>query len=390
MLNQRLLLISILLGGMPLGFAAGAAPKPAAVPPPISQAQHLPVDGPAALRDRFDRVVTAAVEQATRKPGTNADGHIAWGNGKQLAALVEMLEVTQDEKYAHLAVKPSDWIADARDHLHDIPDEVRGRVLPEWSATRYSKGKRYVWAVHTGIIASSMARFAAVVRSSPTLKERWAPDAGRLLKIAEDAVAAHEEEFRQGPAANEGYLHCPYMEKHLPLNMQNAMAEAWMAIDDATQTPRHRERVERLAWFLKTRTRALDDGSLVWAYWPSLEGKEKSFEDISHAAMNVNFIVRCYERGIVFTRDDIDALGKTLLKRVLTSDDQISDTIGGGGPFNKHRTAPLRWARLGRHIPEVQARLLGYSQSPEFEKDNSSWLAGAACLSSPPAAMAGE
>ena len=173
---------------------------------------------------RFDQLIIPAVEAALCQPGTNLGGNIAWGQGYQFAALVEMFDVTRDPKYAELAVKLGDWIAEARDNRHNLRDEVRDRVLPGWSSTGYSEGKRYVWAVHTGVIVAPMAQFAAVVRSDPGLAARWGKAADRLLRVAEEAVAIHDTEYRQGPAPDEGYVYCPYLKKPLPLNMQNALA----------------------------------------------------------------------------------------------------------------------------------------------------------------------
>ena len=155
---------------------------------------------------RFDQLIIPAVEAALCLPGTNLGGNIAWGQGYQFAALVEMFDVTRDPKYAELAVKLGDWIAEARDNRHNLRDEVRDRVLPGWSSTGYSEGKRYVWAVHTGVIVAPMAQFAAVVRSDPGLAARWGKAADRLLRVAEEAVAIHDTEYRQGPAPDEGYV----------------------------------------------------------------------------------------------------------------------------------------------------------------------------------------
>jgi len=333
---------------------------------------------------QFDQLVVPAVEKAVRQPVTDQGGEIAWGESYQLAALVEMLDATRDPKYAELIVKLSDWIAKSRDDRQGLRDEMRGGILTAWSSTNYSRGIRYTWAVHTGMIVAPMASFAAVVRSDPLLTAQWGADADRLLKIAEEAVAVHDAEYRAGPRADEGYLYCPYLKKHLPLNMQNALARAWLAIDDATQTPKHRERIIRLAWFLKNRLRPMDDGSYIWAYWPPLEGTEAGFEDISHAAINVDFAVRCFEHGIVFTRADLARLEQTLFKRVLVGDDQISNTVGGGEKFNTHRSAMLRWSRLGRHSSVVRDRLQQLSQLPEFAKDTTSLPVSIVYLSLPP------
>ena len=334
---------------------------------------------------RFDQLIIPAVEAALRQPGTNLGGNIAWGQGYQFAALVEMFDVTRDPKYAELAVRLGDWIAEARDDRHNLRDEVRDRVLPGWSTTGYSEGKRYVWAVHTGVIVAPMARFAAVVRSVPGLAARWGKDADRLLRVAQEAVAIHDAEYRQGPAPDEAYVYCPYLKKPLPLNMQNALAAAWLAIDDATKTPKHRQQVERLARFMKNRLRPMADGSYTWAYWPPLEGPEASSEDISHAAWNADFMVRCFEHELVFDRADVARLERTLSVRVLLADDRICDTVCGEGKCNTYRSAVLRWARLARHFPAVRERLQQMSRRPQFAGDSSSLPFGLACLSLPPA-----
>ena len=118
--------------------------------------------------ERFDQLVIPAVEAAVRQSGTNLGGNIAWAQAYQLAALVEMFDTTGDPKYAQFIVTVSDWMAAARDDRHNFRDEVRDRELAAWSSTGYSKGKRYVWAVHTGVIVAPMARFAAIVRRNPT------------------------------------------------------------------------------------------------------------------------------------------------------------------------------------------------------------------------------
>jgi len=166
-----------------------------------------PEEARSSLVERFDSVLVPAVEKAVRQPTTDQGGEIAWGESYQLSALVEMLDATRDPRYAPLIVKLSDWIAKSRDDREGLRDQLRGRIGTAWSSTNYTKGNRYAWAVHTGMIVAPMARFAAVVRSDPSLKERWAADAARLLKIAEEAVAVHDEEFREGPGADEGTCH---------------------------------------------------------------------------------------------------------------------------------------------------------------------------------------
>ncbi len=318
---------------------------------------------------RFETLVFPVVPAETARAGTNLGGNIAWGPAYQMAALVEMLNVTRDSKYAEQFVRLGDWVAAARDDRHALRDEVRGGSFPAWSTTGYSEGKRYIWAVHTGTIAAPLARFAAIVRHDPALQSRWQKEADRLLQVAEAAVAVHDAEYRDGPQADEGYVYCPYLKKPLPLNMQNALAQTWLAIDDANRTAKYSQQVKRLAQFTRNRLRPMEDGSYVWAYWPPLEGTDTSAEDISHAAGNLNFMLRCQEHGIVFQREDVARLEKTLLTRVLQTDGRIADTVNGAGEFNHYRSAVLRWGRLAKHSPKVREKLREFSQQEEFAAD---------------------
>lgn len=336
-------------------------------------------------QERFDQIIFPVVEKAIQQPATEQGGEIAWGESYQLSALVEMLAATRDPKYAALIVPLCDWIAKSRDNGQNLRDEFRNQVLPAWSSTNYSKAKRYTWAVHTGMIAAPMAKFAAVVASDRKLRAKWGNDAKRIVRLAEEAVAVHDADYREGPGATEGHLHCLFLEKHLPLNMQNALARAWLAIDDATGKPQHRERITRLAQFFKNRLRLMGDQSAAWAYWPPLENAGDSFEDVSHASINVDFMVQCYEHGIVFTREDLEHVKRTLLSRVLLADNRVSNTVGGGDKFDSYRHAPLRWGRLGRHFPDVRERLLAFSQLPDLTHESTALPLGLALLNLPPA-----
>lgn len=305
----------------------------------------------------FDALINPAAQRALRNPVTTEGGSLAWGDSYLLSALAEMLETGRDPRHATQFVAIANHVLASRDDQQGLRDEVRGRVMPAWGSTRYSKGRRFAWAVHTGMLAAPLASFAATVGRDPSLMARFGADAARMLRAAEEAVAAFADEYREGPGAGEGHMVCPYLGKHLPLNMQNALARAWMAIDDATGRRDHRDRIERLARFMKNRMRTGPEASVVWGYWPPLSGEDKAFEDISHASINVDFMVLCHERGIVFDRTDLAAVEATLLRLVLLADDRIGDRAGPNVKFNTYADAVLRWGRLGRHRPAVQARL---------------------------------
>ena len=320
--------------------------------------------GQPALRERFDAATSRAVAKAVKRPTTTEGGSLAWGESYLLGALAEMIGVDGDARHAAQFVAVADRVLLSRDDRLGLRDDVRGRVMPAWGSTKYSKDRRFTWAVHTGMLAAPLANFAAAIGKFPDLRGRFATDAARLLRAAEESVAAFDPDYREGPAAGEGHLVCPYLGKHLPLNMQNAIARAWIAIDDATGRPAHRDRIERLARFFKNRLRAGPEGAVVWSYWPPLAGEDKAFEDISHASINVDFLVLCHERGLVFDRTDLATVEATLLRLVLLADDKVGDRAGPNVKFNTYADAVLRWGRLARHRPAVRERLLTFLESP--------------------------
>ncbi|MBN1492468.1 MAG: hypothetical protein JXA69_21325 [Phycisphaerae bacterium] len=326
------------------------------------------------LIERFDGQITAQVEAAVARPPKTVTGRMAWKEAYTLAALAEMLEATRDVRYAELFVKLADWAAAARDDRQNRRDVVRGRIMPAWGSAHYSQGEHYVFAVHTGVIAAPMARFAGTVRRDPVLSKRYAEAAERFLRIAEEAVAVHADQYTDGPGENEGYLNNRRTGKLLPLNQQNALGCAWLFIDDATGKPQHRERIRRLAWFLKNRLRKADDGAYLWAYWPPLDGVGQGFEDISHAAINVDFIVLCAERDIVFTGEDLVRLEKTLLAHVIRPDGSVANTVGGTGDPKNLAGQVLRWGRLATYCRGARERLLEMAHTLPLEKVHSSPL----------------
>jgi len=314
------------------------------------------------LVHRFDAWVTSRVDAAVARPANNDAGGIAWGLSYQLNALAQMLQATGDPKYADLFIRLGDHVLAARDDHRNLTDELRKRVVPAWSSTRYSKGRRNAWAVHTGMIAEPMAHFAVAVRADARLHQRFAGDADRFAGAAAESAAVHDDEYREGPGPDESYLFGLFLDKPLPLNQQNAPARVWIRLAQLTAEKQYTERAGRLARFMKNRLRVGADGACEWAYWPGLDGPGTAFEDVSHAAINADFLTLCYERRIVFQKADVDRVARTFLTRVMVAPTTVSDTLSGKGKTNTYAYAPFSWGRLARHSPEVRDRLLAYAR----------------------------
>ena len=71
-----------------------------------------------------------------------------------MTAYAEVLGATRDPKYARRFVQLADRVLAQRDDHRKVADAYRGKIVPAWSSTKYTKNKRYAWAVHTGMLAS--------------------------------------------------------------------------------------------------------------------------------------------------------------------------------------------------------------------------------------------
>ncbi len=336
-----------------IGTAIGVCPAWATRTQPASQ-PAIEADRASLLREfdtLFDRVRLEIPPTAD-----NAQGIVAWGSAYILEALVEVVQATHEPAYAEKFIRVAEDVIAVRDDRHNRRDAIRDKVLPAWGCVAYTEGKHYVWAVHTGMICAPMAQFAAIVRRDDKLRARFGADADRLLQLAAEAMAAHEDQYREGPGSDEGYLYGHYTKSHLPLNQQLAPGRAYLWLYEATGEARYRQRTERLVRFTLNRVRRLPDGAMIWCYWPPLDGPGEGLEDTSHASIVADFLVQCVEHKIA-PPEVLDALERTFLNRVLLGPGIVANYLSGQG-VNAHRYAPCLWGRLARHNPIIRRKML--------------------------------
>ncbi|HHW08546.1 MAG TPA: hypothetical protein GXX29_01075 [Firmicutes bacterium] len=310
----------------------------------------------------------------------NKDGY-AWGMGPALSSLVRMYETTKDTKYLERLVRSARIMLQRRDdRLNQV--DYRGLSLPAWGTTHYSQvpGQHYVWAVHTGMITYPMARFVRLVYEDTALQPQFKEAAEELLQAVKLAVAVHDEDFITGPGEGEGYYTLADAAKKVgisvstaPFNQQNALGRTLLELYLITGEDIYKDKVTRLAMFMRNRLYAMPDGTYTWMYHLppfKLEGpvilSERdaarvvpNTEDVSHAGINVDFIVEAYKAGIVFTADDIKALVQTVLRRIFDSRGQVSNRVGGGASGDYSRQIG-EWLGLAPYSKELYEKIAAY------------------------------
>ncbi|NLN26977.1 MAG: hypothetical protein GX161_02080 [Firmicutes bacterium] len=332
---------------------------------------------PAALASRYVTQYEQSLRDFDKSYLDNKDLY-AWNVSYYMRSLAIMYEATADEKYLEILAEAIERVLAQRDDAVGDADYL-GRLRSAWGTARYSTdgSSHYVWAVHTGMITYPMIRFVRLVWADERLQARWGARALEYLRAVEDAVRTHDEDFVLGPDfEREGYYVFGAAAEHgivsgdvLPLNQQNALGLTLIELYAATGNPEYLDKASRLAHFFRNRLYRMPNGSYVWPYradptpltgpvsipaGPFAGSIARTGEDISHAAINADFIIQAYKHGIVFQREDIDALVRTVLENIFTPEGNVYSHIGGTGQLDDSYGLQVgRWLELGLYDKRV-------------------------------------
>lgn len=309
----------------------------------------------------------------------------AWNVSYYLRSLTIMYEATGDPTYLETLARFIDRVLAQRDDVVGDNDYL-GRLRPAWGTSRYSSDQstHYVWAVHTGMITYPMARFVRIVYDDASLHAEWKERADRYLTAVQEAVQAHDEDFVVGPdTTTEGYYTFGeagrlgiVSDGVLPLNQQNALGLTLLELHAITGSEEYLDKASRLAHFFYHRMYRMPNGSYIWPYRPDptpLNGPinvpaglfattiSRSGEDVSHAAINVDFIIQAYRHGLLFQEEDIEALVLSVLENIFTQNGHVYGHIGGTGSLDDSYALQIgRWLELGLFDQRVFTAIARY------------------------------
>jgi Putative Ig domain len=305
------------------------------------------------------------------KTSDNAAGTLAWGESYVMMSYAAMYRATGDVSYLLSLADHALHVLDGRDNKKGLKD-FAGKSRPCWQSSKYSAdSKGYCWVVHSGMIAYPMADLVLLVNATPAHKaapltsgahagKTLGQIAALVLPELELIVATHDFQYVSGPKASEGYYRgdpaatatAPSVAgKALPLNQMNAMGRLLVALWKVTGKAAYQTKAKALATYLKNRL-TLSGQAYVWTYWGTA-WSAGSGEDISHAAINVDFAALCHEHGLVFSKTDMQRLGRTLFDKVHLSTDATADRVDGSGTGGSYTPQVGRWLALSPHEPRV-------------------------------------
>ncbi|GAA1597070.1 hypothetical protein GCM10009804_61960 [Kribbella hippodromi] len=249
------------------------------------------------------------------------------------------------------------------------------------AATITFQPQYYVFAVHTGMLAFPLARYARMVLKSAKLRrgkrQQFARD---LLAAATEAVAFHDPEWVSRPDGTGDYVWpkgapIPFDGTIQPYNQSQGIGQVLVELFRATGNPHYRSRVVQL---LKAYVPALRvvDGAYVWTYWPPYSElyagyaktagiseytpsypASKQIEDLSHAAISTEFVHAAYDAGIT-AGPDVQLFTKTFTQKLIRSATEVWYRVDGTGD-----AVPANAVQCARWGAYAEQDLLVYQQS---------------------------
>lgn len=288
------------------------------------------------------------------------------------------------------------WTAIDHREEHSAGDELReGAVefVPQF----------YSFAVHTGMMALPMARFVRLVRGTPALAHRSAT-ASRILMQVRRSVRHHQDEYS---VTSDGIgdfrwprgVPVPFDGAIQPLNQSHALGATFAELYAITGNERCRTQVDAI---LKSFRGSLteSEGSYRWTYWPlhselyrgySADEDLSSYtpfftpavqeEDISHAAITLEFIQSVHEAEIEDMSADRELFAAAFTDRLIRTEDTLwwrLDSTAEALPSQAVHCA--RWLVLDDVGPAMREQVLRVLDAVQFEPAGGSDALGVAYL----------
>jgi hypothetical protein len=336
--------------------------------PPVSPVPTLDEYATAA---RYDKLfLGAGFEKAVETIRDNPES-LAWGWSYRMMSLNEMYRATKDPKYFIAGAAVIQTVISVRDDRLGLKMWT-GETAPAWGSGNYAERGRSVFAVHTGMITYPILDFLLIAKENPGLGDTLGRERDRMLRAAEEALAFHDRQWRDGPEEGAGHYMALNQESKmeglpLPGNRLSAMGRALWLSWKVTGNETHRARALALGRYIKARLTPSPDGAYYWSYvlprQPVTEPRPKEeipgAEDVSHASLTASFPIMLASDGEIFTEEDMERIGLTVEKGFARLDSGVlfGNVVGelGSGPGNVQM--PGRWLRLSPFAPEVYDRI---------------------------------
>jgi hypothetical protein len=292
-------------------------------------------------------------------------GLLAWGETYVGATQLAMFDATGNTQYIDLVLHSAETMYDNRaDRLAPaLMDEIRNKVMPAFISFNLPLGamaRDHAWLVHSGYLSYPVTNAIVEINQNPQLQALYGSRAAALTADITATMDSFDSEFSL-LSGGRGVYYEPYLDFYAPttdgqtpFNMQNAAGLTYLGLWKATGDERFRDRAEALAKTMKAELTAVSD-RYRWRY--AAYSPASSYSDISHAGLDVSFIVDAYESGIVFDDTDIQRLANTM--RHIQVDPGFTPNVDGAGAGSIAQTRlAVLWLKLTRYDAALRQEML--------------------------------
>jgi hypothetical protein len=284
------------------------------------------------------------------------------------------------------------------------PDHAVFGGLPLLGATTLQQAP-FVFAVHTGQLTYPIASFVRIVYQNSALRRNptYRAKANAYLAAVEDAIAFHSREYV--PGKNGAYKWVkespvPCDGSNQPLNQSNMLGATAAELFRATGSAGHRTRVRELGTMMRA-SMTVADNAYKWTYWPlysavyngmSATGylsrdissytqtipASKGTEDISHGALNLEFMTAAYRTRLAgtFTTADMRRLAATYTHNIAVGSTEAHQNVDGSGTATSNLNQIPRWMPAAEWDPAVFTHALAVTRARAFQPVSGSYVAG--------------
>jgi len=164
-----------------------------------------------------------------------------------------------------------------------------------------------------GMILYPILKFITIVFDDEVLTKDYYDRAIEWLELIEYGIIPKWNKFW----CDDGYYVAPdnpaYREpgEILPYNQFLIFGRCLLLLYQLTGKEEYLYKTAKISNYFKSKLILINEiDAYVWDYWAKIE----KYEDISHANLDIGFIIDVYEAGIVFTHEDLRKFANTFLK----------------------------------------------------------------------------
>jgi hypothetical protein len=256
--------------------------------------------------------------------------YFGWAIATNSYAAIVAFQHTGDRRFLDLAGDALVRSLSYRDSEIGRIDPFRGRAMHSWGGTRYTEDGKYATNITLGgRMAFALALFAETVRANDALAADYAVLADRFVEAARLAIDEYTPEFELTEDGAMGYYVLPTHGNDIePLNHMAWAGNALIVLHGLTGDERYERTAEQLARFFRHCMRTDGDGGLYWRYQPE-HGNffGRGTEWVWKARVTAQFVHFAWQRGVVFTDEDVKGVTTMMLTTVLRPDGRVSARI---------------------------------------------------------------